>query len=116
MKIIIIFILILSGVLGGCATFQPSHYSNYNTPYGNVVTASGVAANNAAVVNTSSNCPSCTVSGGGGSGSPSTGGINNYNSAQDMMGRITEQALNTTANQMSYTINNAITRAFSGIK
>jgi hypothetical protein len=105
-------IIILMVTLTGCSTFQPSHYSNYNTPYGNVVTASGVAANNAAIVNTSSNCPSCTV---GGSHS-SSGGVTDYNTAQDAMGRITEQAMQTTASQLGYTINNAISRMFSGIR
>lgn len=49
--------------LNGCATWTtPSTYSNHSTPNGNVVTAQGQAASNAAYANTSHNCPSCVAS------------------------------------------------------
>lgn len=44
-----------ASILVGCSTFQPSHYTNYNTPNGNHVVASGRAADNAAFSNTSHN-------------------------------------------------------------
>ena len=56
-KLILIAALLL---LSGCAAWNtPSTYSNHNTPNGNVVTAQGRAAENAASANTSHNCPSC---------------------------------------------------------
>ena len=55
-----IFIAATLLALSGCAAWNtPSTYSNHNTPNGNVVTAQGRAAENAASANTSYNCPSC---------------------------------------------------------
>jgi hypothetical protein len=57
LKIILATVLL---TLTGCAAWTtPSTYSNHNTPNGNVITAQGKAAENAAYSNTSHNCPSC---------------------------------------------------------
>ena len=57
-KLTVIAALLL--MLSACAAWNtPSTYSNHNTPTGNVVTAQGRAAENAASANTSHNCPSC---------------------------------------------------------
>ena len=54
MKRKITIILTLSGLLfGGCASHQPSYYSNRSSEAENVVIASGKAAENAALVNVS---------------------------------------------------------------
>ena len=55
-----LFVAALLLALTGCAAWTtPSTYTNHNTPTGNVVTAQGKAAVNAASANTSHNCPSC---------------------------------------------------------
>ena len=75
-RLILLTVLILS--LAGCAAWTtPSTYTNHNTPNGNVVTAQGKAAENAAYSNTSHNCPSC---GGGNTQS------NNANGYYDQYG------------------------------
>ena len=57
-KLIVVAMLL---AMTGCAAWTtPSTYTNHNTPNGNVVTAQGKAAENAAYSNTSHNCPSCT--------------------------------------------------------
>jgi hypothetical protein len=47
------FSVIIILLFMGCSTFQPSKYTNYNTPNGNVVEATGAAAEAAASANTS---------------------------------------------------------------
>ena len=47
-------------LLSGCTMFQESHYANYSGPDGNVVMASGRAAEVSARYNSTYNCPSCT--------------------------------------------------------
>ena len=55
-----LFVAALLLALTSCAAWTtPSTYTNHNTPTGNVVTAQGKAAVNAASANTSHNCPSC---------------------------------------------------------
>jgi len=51
--------LFVGSLLVGCSTFEPSTYENRSTKDGNVVTATGKAADVAAGANTSHNCPSC---------------------------------------------------------
>ena len=58
----LIFILIASSLTSGCASFQPSTYSNRSTQHGNVISATGNAATAAASANSSYNCPSCVSS------------------------------------------------------
>ena len=57
MKVVLVIALVM---LGGCSSFQESHYSNTSTPEGNVVVATGRAADVAAAANTTHNCPSCS--------------------------------------------------------
>ena len=90
-----------------CTTFQPSHYSNYNTPYGNVVKASGNAAVGAAQANTSYNCPSCTVSGNNQSGNVAYRPYN-YNPNSDRINQITNRALDSLGYAISGRINQEI--------
>jgi len=94
-------------LIGGCSSLQPSTYTNYNTPYGNVVKATGTAANNSALANTSYNCPSCAISGGNGSR-----GITNYNGQMDTMGKITHDAIRSLSFSISDKINESIRDSF----
>lgn len=102
-KLVFIGIAVVSAV--GCSSFQPSTYTNYNTPYGNVIQATGKSADNAGLANTSYNCPSCAVSGGSSRGGSS---IRNYRNDQDFMSKITSSALNTLSGSISREINSTI--------
>ena len=106
-KIILMSFVILSG--SACSTFQESHYTNYNTPYGNVVHATGRAADNAALVNTSSNCPSCAVIGSHSAQSPQSV---DYRRKQGFVQEITESALRTFSSEVRQEIDQAIRGAF----
>ena len=102
-------LLILVLLLSGCSSLQPSTYTNYNTPYGNVIRATGVSANNAGLANTSYNCPSCALSGGSGGGS---GGYTNYNSQMNGMNKITYDAVRSLSFSISDKINESIRDSF----
>lgn len=104
---------LVSLVVSGCSSLQPSHYTNYNTPYGNVVEASGRAANNAAWVNESFNSPSDAVSGGHGYGG-SHGGSHpyDYTPERDFVGEVTERALDSFGRELGYSIDRSIRKAF----
>jgi len=110
MKTKLLLPLLALTLLSGCTAFQPSTYTNYNTPYGNVVRATGTAASNSAFANTSYNCPSCAISGNSRGGS---GGYRNYNNQTNEMGKITNTAVRTLSNSISSEINEAITDSFS---
>lgn len=107
MKKILVLSLIL---LSGCSSFQPSTYTNYNTPYGNVIRATGTAASNSALANTSYNCPSCAITGGS-SGLPSSG-YKDYNSDTTAMGKITSDAIRSLSFSISDKINESIRDSF----
>ena len=109
MKIILVAVSL--ALLSGCSAFQPSSYTNYNTPYGNVVRATGTAASNAAFANTSYNCPSCAISG---MGSSMSGGFRNFNQQTSEMGKITSSAIRTLSTTISSEINSAISNSIRG--
>ena len=112
MKIINVAIVIfLFLTTSGCSTFQSSNYTNYNTPYGNVVKASGRAADNAALANTSYNCPSCAINGQSG-GNSRGGKSSNYNRQATYLHTITESAIRTLSNEVTSSINDAIRDSF----
>jgi len=114
MKTKLLLPLLALTLLSGCTAFQPSTYTNYNTPYGNVVRATGTAASNSAFANTSYNCPSCAISGNSrGNSRGGSGGYRNYNNQTNEMGKITNTAVRTLSNSISSEINEAITDSFS---
>jgi len=91
--------------------FESSNYSVYNTPYGTRVVATGDAADNAALANSSYNCPSCAVS-----GNNRGGGYIPYSqrpkARQNGSNKLVDGAMQTFSNELSYTINNSIRDAF----
>lgn len=101
-------VLLICGVLfvTGCTSFQPSHYTAYNTPYGTRVIASGVAANNSALANSSYNCPSCAISG------LNSMGRSARTQTQNFSNDIIDSGMRTFNSALSGSINSAIRDAF----
>jgi hypothetical protein len=103
---VLMFILVVST---GCTSMQQSVYTNESTPYGNKVYATGNAAVAAASVNTTSNCPSCAVSGNNNrSGHPRY----NQNKQRSEAERLYKSATKTLSREISNSINDAIRDAF----
>jgi hypothetical protein len=96
-------------VVSGCSMFEPSTYENKSTKDGNVVTATGKAAEGAASANTSHNCPTCAPNGSaGGSGSTS----NQPTRTQESTNRIVTGASDTLTNEISQGVNQAVRDVF----
>ena len=90
--------------------FEPSTYQNKSTKDGNVVTATGRAAEGAASANTSHNCPTCAPNGSaGGSGSTSNQPTTR---TQESTNRIVTGASDTLTNEISQGVNQAIRDVF----
>ena len=109
-----LFVIILVSLLTvGCVSFQPSTYSNRNTPNGNVVNATGNAAAAAASANHSYNCPSCTSSSGQQSTYPGGySGVGYTNTQTNYVDTIADSAAQTLANSISISINREIYKIF----
>ena len=94
----------------GCSMFEPSTYENKSTKDGNVVTATGKAAEGAASANTSHNCPTCAPNGSaGGSGSTSN---QPRSRTQESTDRIVNSAGDTFSSEISRGVNQAIRDVF----
>ncbi len=104
-------ILIVWSILSiaGCSSFQPSKYENTSTAAGNVVIATGRAADNAASANTTYNCPSCVYSNGN---RTQYGNRGSQNRSTGYIARIGNSAVNTAVGELSNEINNSIRDAF----
>ena len=94
----------------GCSMFEPSAYENRSTKDGNVVTATGRAAEGAASANTSHNCPTCAPNGSaGGSGSTSN---QPRSRTQESTDRIVNSTGDTLSSEISRGVNQAIREVF----
>ena len=97
-------------VVSGCSMFEPSTYENKSTKDGNVVTATGKAAEGAASANTSHNCPTCAPNASaGGSGSTSN---QPRSRTQESTDRIVNSAGDTLSSEISRGVNQAIRHVF----
>ena len=97
-------------LVSGCSIFEPSAYENRSTKDGNVVTATGRAAEGAASANTSHNCPTCAPNGSvGGSGSTSN---QPRSRTQESTDRIVNSAGDTLSSEISRGVNQAIRDVF----
>jgi hypothetical protein len=105
-----LLIVLMTLSIVGCSTFQPSTYENTSTAAGNVVVATGRAADNAASSNTTHNCPSCVYSGS--RANAGTYGARTNQRATGYVARIGNSAVNTAAGEISNEINNSIRDAF----
>ena len=95
-------------LVSGCSMFEPSAYENRSTKDGNVVTATGRAAEGAASANTSHNCPTCAPNasaGGSTSNQPRS-------RTQESTDRIVTGASDTLTNEISQGVNQAIRDVF----
>jgi hypothetical protein len=99
-------LILLSMFMVGCSTFQPSTYENQSTAEGNVVIATGRAADNAASSNTTHNCPSCVYSGS--RANAGTYGQRTNQRNDSYVARIGNSAVNTAAGEISNEINSSI--------
>ena len=107
---ICMIITVAALVVSGCSMFEPSTYENKSTKDGNVVTATGKAAEGAASANTSHNCPTCAPNGSaGGSGSTSN---QPRSRTQESTDRIVTGASDTLTNEISQGVNQAIRDVF----
>jgi uncharacterized protein (UPF0333 family) len=104
----LVFLIISSG----CSSFQTSNYVNYNTPYGNVIKASGRAADNAAQANNSYNCPSCTMSSYFIPGQSGRKNNNNYTKQSTYLNDISQSTIRTLSNEVTRSINEAMRDSF----
>jgi len=115
---IIILGTLVSYTLVACSYMQPSTYSSYSTPGHLSVQATGMAANNAAEVNTSS----INMNTGVVQKSRAGYGRSNYacprfgnrspNTIQRSVDRIMNNAVNTTVREINRTVTQAIRSAF----
>ena len=97
-------------LVSGCSIFEASAYENRSTKDGNVVTATGRAAEGAASANTSHNCPTCAPNGSvGGSGSTSN---QPRSRTQESTDRIVNSAGDTFSSEISRGVNQAIRDVF----
>ena len=106
-------ITLVSLIMTGCVSFQPSTYSNRSNASGNIVNATGNAAAAAASANRSYNCPSCigNLVGKQGlyPGSYSGAGYSQANHVE----RITNSATQALSTSISNVINREIYKVFS---
>ncbi len=110
MRVCSIFIL-LASFGSGCSMFESSTYENRNTKDGNVVIATGKAAEGAASANTSHTCPTCAPSNGSAAGSVSTSNQPRTRT-QESTDRIVTGAGDTLTNEISQSVNQAIRDVF----
>jgi PBP1b-binding outer membrane lipoprotein LpoB len=107
MKEIIMVIVVGMFLLGGCSSFQPSKYSNYNSPHGNQIEATGAAATAAASVNTSHYGTTKNFL------SPYN---NSYNNSTNSLQKIVDSTINTvvstTRSELNKEVQNAIRSVF----
>ena len=109
-------IFVVSLLMTGCASFQPSTYYNRSTQNGNVITATGNAATAAASANRSYNCPSCVTNmSGQGASAGGYGNAGPYAApGKNHIDTIADSAANTLTNAISSSINTKIYEALSG--
>ena len=108
MKRKITIILTLSGLLfGGCASHQPSYYSNRSSEAENVVIASGKAAENAALVNVSTR--------GGGSFQVNQTLSQRQQQQNTNQYSVTDEVIRTTQRSFSSELNSAIRHAIQKV-
>jgi PBP1b-binding outer membrane lipoprotein LpoB len=105
MKEIIILVIGIF-LLGGCSSFQPSKYSNYNSPHGNQIEATGAAATAAASVNTSHYGTTKNFS------LPYNNSYNRSNSFQKIVGPTINTIVSTTRSELNEEVQNAIRSVF----
>jgi PBP1b-binding outer membrane lipoprotein LpoB len=103
----IIMIIVIGLFLGGCSLVQPSKYSNYNSPHGNQIEATGKAATAAASVNTSYY---------GTTKNFSSSYYNSYNRSTNSLQKIIDPTINTilstTRSELNKEVQNAIRSVF----